>query len=271
MANVEGDVANDNDDHSDDQPVPLVDCVTEVLVSDDDGIDGRLSNYKRKHKRSQFPWKHTREWALGDASNVKGRRQCIQCRKWFSISFNTSGWKIHLSKKRGIVSPRSGIAYSENSLSGSGTHLAQRCISAAILPDRLLVKFENAVVDFVISDGLSLRTAGGDQFKLLVKTLTQGYDPPSTRTIVRRIVEVFAIMQHVVAAFFANLDVAFSLNIDGWSNRNLKGFWMVTAHWIDTSSGESRSVLLTILDVVCGRGIGKRVGGFPLGFSPLPS
>jgi hypothetical protein len=35
---------------------------------------------------------------------------------------------------------------------------------------------------------------------------------------------------------------------------------MVTAHWIDTSSGESRSVLLTILDVVCGMGIGNRVG-----------
>jgi hypothetical protein len=34
---------------------------------------------------------------------------------------------------------------------------------------------------------------------------------------------------------------------------------MVTAYWIDTSSGESRSVLLTILDVFCGSGIGKRV------------
>jgi hypothetical protein len=114
-------------------------------------------------------------------------------------------------------------------------------------------------VDFVISGGVSRRTAGGDQFRLLVKTLTQGYDPPSTRTITRRIVEVFAIMQPVVAAFFANLTVAFSLTIDGWSNRNLKWFWMVTAHWIDTSSGESRSVLLTILDVVYGRGIVKRV------------
>jgi hypothetical protein len=35
---------------------------------------------------------------------------------------------------------------------------------------------------------------------------------------------------------------------------------MVTSHWIYTSSGESRSVLLIILDVVCGRSIGKRVG-----------
>jgi hypothetical protein len=96
-------------------------------------------------------------------------------------------------------------------------------------------------VDLIIASGLSLRTAGGDQFKLLVKTLTQGYDPRSTCTIIRRIIEVFAFMQPVVAAFFANLNVEFSLTIDGWSNRNLKGFWMVTAHWIDTVSGESRS------------------------------
>jgi hypothetical protein len=44
MSNVEGDVASDNDEHSDDQPVPPVDCVTEVMVSNDYGIDGLLSN-----------------------------------------------------------------------------------------------------------------------------------------------------------------------------------------------------------------------------------
>jgi hypothetical protein len=194
--------------------VPPEDCVTEVLVSDDNGIDGRLSYYKRKRLRIQFPWEHTREWALRDASFVKGRRQCIQCRKWFSISTNASGWKIHLFKKHGIGPPRSGIACSENSLFGGGNPLVQRSISAATFPDGLLVKFENALVNFVISGGLSLRTAGGDQFKLLVETPTQGYDPPSNRAIIRRIVEVFAIMQPVVAAFFSNLNVAFSLTID---------------------------------------------------------
>jgi hypothetical protein len=112
MANAEGDVANDNDDHIDDLSEPPVDCVTEFLVSNDDGIDGRLSNYKRKRQRSQFTRENTREWALGDASSVKGRMQSIQCRKWFSISTNASGWKIHLSKKHGIGPPLSGIACS---------------------------------------------------------------------------------------------------------------------------------------------------------------
>ena len=48
--------------------------------------------------------------------------------------------------------------------------------------------------------------------------------------------------------------------MDGRSNRNLKGFYVVTAHWIDTMSGAMKSLLLTILDVSCGTGVGNRVG-----------
>jgi hypothetical protein len=48
--------------------------------------------------------------------------------------------------------------------------------------------------------------------------------------------------------------------MDAWSNRNLKGFYAVTAHWIDTTTGAIKSLLLTILDVSCGTGVGNRVG-----------
>jgi hypothetical protein len=48
MSEVGGDVANDNHGHRDDQFVPSVDCVTEALDSDDDGIDGRPSNCKKE-------------------------------------------------------------------------------------------------------------------------------------------------------------------------------------------------------------------------------
>jgi hypothetical protein len=50
------------------------------------------------------------------------------------------------------------------------------------------------------------------------------------------------------------------LTIDGWTNRILKVFWMVTAHWIDTTTASSKTVLITILDVEPGRGVGKRIG-----------
>jgi hypothetical protein len=48
--------------------------------------------------------------------------------------------------------------------------------------------------------------------------------------------------------------------MDGWSNCNLKGFYVVTAHWFDTTSGTMKSLLLTILDVTSGTGIENQVG-----------
>jgi hypothetical protein len=54
--------------------------------------------------------------------------------------------------------------------------------------------------------------------------------------------------------------------MDGWSNRNLKGFCVVTAHWIDTTSGAIKSILLTILDVASGTGVGNRVGSAPFAY-----
>ncbi len=66
-------------------------------------------------------------------------------------------------------------------------------------------------------------------------------------------------MTPLLATVFSLLNVAISLTLDGWSNRNLKGFYVVTAHWIDTVTAKSKSLLLTIIDVASGRGIGVRV------------
>ena len=129
------------------------------------------------------------------------------------------------------------------------------------IPQQVLNKYENAVVDFVIGGDISLRAAGEPRFNKLVETLTNGcYHPPSTRTMLRRTVELFNIAQPLLATFLCSLDSCVSLTMDGWSNRNLKGFYVVTAHWNDTSSGAMKNILLTILDVSSGTGVGNRVG-----------
>ncbi len=121
-------------------------------------------------------------------------------------------------------------------------------------------RFENAIVDYVIGGDISLCAAGEECFKQLVMSLTDGYAPPSTRTILRRAVELFSIAQPMLAQFFCNLDVCVSLTMDGWSNRNMKGFYVVTAHWVDTLSGQMKSILLTFLDVSSGTGVSNCVG-----------
>jgi hypothetical protein len=61
-------------------------------------------------------------------------------------------------------------------------------------------------------------------------------------------------------SFLCELDVSVSLTMDGWSNLNMKGFYVVTAHWIDTATRQIKTLLLTIIDVSSGTGIGDHVG-----------
>ncbi len=137
--------------------------------------------------------------------------------------------------------------------------LVQTTLKLVSFPNHVTRNYENVVVDFVNGGNISLRTRGGTRFKELLQSLTNGYSPSLTRTIFRCIMELYLIVGPLLAAFFSSLNVVISLTLDGWSNRNLKGFYVVTAHWIDTITAKSKSILLTIIDVASGRGIGMRI------------
>jgi hypothetical protein len=126
-------------------------------------------------------------------------------------------------------------------------------------PDHVIHKYENVVVVFVIGGDISLQVAGSMRFKELLQSLTNGYLPLLMRTILKRIMEMYLIVRPLLAAFFSSLNVAISLTLDGWSNRNLKGFYVVIAHWIDTITAKLKNLLLTIIDVASGRSIGVHV------------
>jgi hypothetical protein len=129
-----------------------------------------------------------------------------------------------------------------------------------VFPEPVLHKYENVVVDYVVEGGVTLRAVGGVHFKKFIVSLTNGYESLSTRTIIRQIVELYHILEPLLVAFLCSLDVTISLTLDDWSNCNLKGFYVVTAHWVDVVSLTNKSILLTILDVKSGTGINKHVG-----------
>jgi len=155
-----------------------------------------------------------------------------------------------------------GITCNDTTLSAlSGKVIFQSTFSSKpMFPEPVLCKYENVIVDYVVEGGVTLRVTGGIRFKKFVVSLTNGYEPPSTRTILRRIVELYCILEPLLAAFLCSLDVAISLMLDSWSNRNLKGFYVVTAHWVDVTFLTNKNIFLTILDVKCGTGVSKRVG-----------
>ena len=235
--------------------------VAAVLDQQSISMREKSLHHRRKRVRGEFPWIHTRDWATGDSTSVIDKRQCQHCKKWFSSSTNAQGWKAHLRAQHGIMSPTAASDKDDSTTTSSlpGTK-QQTLIKKVMLPAHVVRLYENAVVDYVVSGDISLRAAGEERFQSFVSTLTNGYTPPSTRTILRRTVELFSIAQPLLSKYLCQLDVCVSLTMDGWSNRSLKGFYVVTAHWVDTRSGCYKSLLLTILDVSCGTGVGNRVG-----------
>ena len=189
------------------------------------------------------------------------------CKKWFLPSSNAQGWKAHLKSKHSITSTaaaaihntlQSGVSDEASAALPSMDILQWQQKIKKPLPPHVVRRFENAIVDYVIGGDISLHAAGEECFKQLVMSLTNLYAPPSTQTILLRTVELFSIAQPMFAQFFCNLDVRVSLAMDGWSNWNMKGFYVVRAHWIDT--GQMKSLLLTILGVSSGTGVGNCVG-----------
>ena len=90
-------------------------------------------------------------------------------------------------------------------------------------------KYDNAVVDFVVEGGVTLRAAGGGRFKTFVLLLTKKYWSSSTRKILRRIAELHYILKSALAKFLIDLSVAIPLTMNGWSSRDLKGYNLSSA------------------------------------------
>ena len=203
-----------------------------------------------KWPKHNFPWEYFHDWQDGDSAKHCGKRQCIVCRKWYTGSTNVSGWKSHMNTTHGITDNDTA------SSTPSVKVMVQATLSTKhVFPEPVLQKFENAIVDYVVECGVTMRAAGSARFKKFVVSLTNKYEPPSTRTILKRIAELYRILELLPATFMCNL-----MAFDGWLNGNLKGFYIVTAHWVDIASLTTKSILLTIFDIKCGTGVGKRVG-----------
>ena len=227
---------------------------------DEDNIQVRST---RKRQRADFPWSYTHDWTKGDPPRLRSRRQRVICKKWLSALTNAQGWKVQLKTQHCVLLPaaRNSDADVQSALSAPPVILQLQQTIKRPLPPHMVRRFENAIVDHVIGGDISLCAAGEECFQqFFLSSLTDGYVPPSTRAILCRAVELFSIARPLLAKFLCNLGVCVSPTMDGWSNPNLKGFYVVTAHWVDTSSVQMKSLLLTILDVSSGTGVGNPVG-----------
>jgi hypothetical protein len=232
-----------------------------VVVASDDNNDNMqaamhsVAKSKQKRQKHQFPWEYVKDWQDGNFAKHCEKRQCMVCHKWYSGLTNASGSKAHMKSVHDIIGSDTALSASSDKVIFQST-----LSNKPVFSEPVLCKYENVIMDYVVEGGITLRAAGGNRFKKFVVSLTNGYEPPSTRTILRRITELYRILEPLLAAFLCSLNVTISLTLDGWLNRNLKGFYVVNAHWVDVISLTNKNILLTIPDVKCGTGVSKRVG-----------
>jgi hypothetical protein len=143
--------------------------------------------HRRKCQHGDFPWSYTHDWERGDPPRAQARRQCNICKKSFSGLTNGQGWKVHLSNQHRItklsLSSQQGEADTSSALGQLKLPGSQQTINSMALSSHTLRIYENSVVDFVIGGDISLRAAGESCFQQFERALTNGYKPPSTRTI----------------------------------------------------------------------------------------
>ena len=205
---VESVTADDDD--------PSSSMSSSVDVDHDEDYEEADTNAGRAHQRSRrkrqcadFPWSQTHDWIIGDPARERGERKCTLCQKWFSARSNAQGWKNHLSTQHKVTATSLQSPNSRTSATGQQQQQTLLNKSMPIAP-ALVQRYENAVVDFVIGGDISLRVAGEALFYKLVETLTNScYKPPSTRTILRRTVELFNIAQPLLGSFYAVSTVLF--------------------------------------------------------------
>ncbi|CAM6006993.1 unnamed protein product [Sphagnum balticum] len=218
--------------NNDDPVVSVVVAEDAAIVVTSDDSNGNMqaavhsvAKSKQKCQKHQFLWEYVKDWQDNDPAKHCEKRQCTMCRKWYSRSTNASGWKAHMKSAHGITG-------SDTALSASSSNIMFQLTlrSKPVFSELVLRKYENAVLDYIVKGGVTLCTAGSVRFKKFVVLLMNRYEPPSIRTILRRIIELYCILEPLLAAFLCSLDVTISLTLDNWSNRNLKGFYIVTAH-----------------------------------------
>ena len=97
-------------------------------------------------------------------------------------------------------------------------------------------------------------------FRKFMDKLSPGYQCKSKRTIKRSILQMYMVMRKLVIDLLSTINSRFSITFDGLSNNSLKGFYLVTFHWVCHETITQKSILLDFLNVLQGHGVGRRCG-----------
>jgi hypothetical protein len=89
-----------------------------------------------------------------------------------------------------------------------------------------------SLVEFIVYDKQTFSVGENDSFRKFVYSLNRFYKLPSRRTIVRAIDDVYKDTIVEFRRILESIPGRVALTCDGWSSRIMRGYFVVTLHWI---------------------------------------
>ena len=82
----------------------------------------------------------------------------------------------------------------------------------------------------------------------------------SPTTLRRNILKLYVLLKRGLGQLLQDMESKISITFDGWSNSQMRGYTSVTAHWVEESTMNIESTLLSFFHVASGDGQGTRTG-----------
>ena len=107
-----------------------------------------------------------------------------------------------------------------------------------------------ALTEFIVDQKESFFVVDKESFHTFCRSLNKWYTPPSRQTLVRSVLQdLYVTAQRRFVRELQNIPGRVALTLDGWSSRGMRGYLVVTIHWIDRSK-DSWKLRSSILEFV---------------------
>ena len=195
----------------------------------------------KKRKKSSWIWDHF------DRNEEKCISTCLQCiqadaRKPAQYPFSTGNSTLatHL-KKSHKISKQGGV-------SGDPTQTTINTCTGGLqhhfmMDEKTQDSINQSLIQFVVDNKQSFSIVESSSFKTFVNRLNRWFRVPSRRTLCRGLADQYMEALRKFKSILEEIPGRVALTADGWSSRIMRGYFVITVHWIDKKWVLRHSVL----------------------------
>ncbi|KAH8932110.1 hypothetical protein BDL97_19G056000 [Sphagnum fallax] len=192
------------------------------------------STGRRMKKRKHMSW--VRQY-FKDAPG-SNRVMCIasrSCSATYSVNSATSNLCLHLKQKHNITCESLDGAIPDDPMQTTfakdGNYLAVHNVLDSDMTADIMTK----VVEWVIDTKQSFSSVEAPSFKAMTKALNRFWPGCSRATLIRAINDEMTAATVQFRQVVESIPGRVAITCDGWSARSMRGFFVITLHWIDQS------------------------------------